>query len=131
MAEAVLRAEAGDLAEVASAGSHPLGYVHPLAIKVLEEAGYDVAGARSKSWDEFLGREVDVVITVCGNADAACPSFPGKAVRRHWPFDDPGNFQGSEEEVLAAFRRVRDDIRRLFSAYAAGLRDGARGEAGR
>lgn len=123
MAEAILRAEAGNQFEVASAGSKPAGYVHPLALKALEEIGIPHPAPRSKSLQEFLNRTVDVVITVCSSADSECPAFPGQSVRHHWPFDDPAKASGSEEERMAEFRRVREEIRRVFSAYAAGWRD--------
>ena len=123
MAEGMLRAEAGDLVNVQSAGSKPAGYVHPLAIKVMAEVGIDISGHRSKHLSEFLEQRVNTVITVCGNADAACPNFPGQVNRHHWPFYDPAKATGSEEEILACFRRVRDEMRRVFEAYAAGLKD--------
>lgn len=123
LAEGVLRAAAGDLLEVASAGSNPAGYVHPLALRVMREIGIDISGHRSKHLNEFLGRPVETVITVCGNADQACPTFPGQVNRHHWPFDDPAKATGTDEEKLAVFQRVRDEIRRVFEAYAAGRRD--------
>ena len=123
MAEGILRAAAGDLLDVQSAGSKPAGYVHPLAIRALAEIGIDLSGHRSKHMDGFLSREVQTVITVCGNADQACPMFPGQMNRHHWGFDDPAHATGTEEEQMAVFRRVRDEIRRVFEAYAAGRRD--------
>ena len=123
IAEGFLRRAAGDLVNVQSAGSKPTGFVHPLAIKVMAEAGIDISGHRSKHLKEFLDQPVHTVITVCGNADAACPIFPGQVNRHHWPFDDPAKATGSEEEILTCFRRVRDEMRRVFEAYAAGLRD--------
>jgi arsenate reductase len=123
LAEGILRAAAGDFLEVASAGSNPAGYVHPLAIQVMREIGIDISGHRSKHLNEFLSRPVETVITVCGNADQACPTFPGQVNRHHWPFDDPAKATGSDAEKLAVFRRVRDEIRRVFEAYAAGRRD--------
>ena len=123
LAEGVLQAAAGDLVEVASAGSKPAGYVHPLAIRVMREIGIDISAHRSKHLDEFLSQPVQTVITVCGNADQACPMFPGQVHRHHWGFDDPAHATGTEDEQLAVFRRVRDEIRRVFGAYAAGLRD--------
>ena len=128
LAEGILRAAAGDLVEVASAGSRPAGYVHPLAIRAMQEIGIDISGHRSKHLSEFLERPVQTVITVCGNADQACPMFPGQVHRYHWGFDDPAHATGTEEEQLAVFRRVRDEIRRVFEAYAAGLRDAAASE---
>ena len=123
MAEGILRAAAGDLLDVQSAGSKPAGYVHPLAIRALAEIGIDLSGHHSKHMDGFLSREVQTVITVCGNADQACPMFPGQMNRHHWGFDDPAHATGTEEEQMAVFRRVRDEIRRVFEAYAAGRRD--------
>ena len=124
LAEGILRAAAGDLIDVHSAGSKPAGYVHPKAIQVLQEIGIDISGHRSKSMNEFLAQRIDTVITVCGNADQACPMFPGQVHRYHWGFDDPAHAIGTDEEVLAVFRRVRDQIRLVFEAYAAGLRAG-------
>lgn len=123
LAEGLLRAAAGDVLEVASAGSKPAGYVHPLAIKAMQESGIDISAHHSKHMNEFLEQEVETVITVCGNADQACPMFPGQTNRHHWGFDDPAHATGSEEEQFAVFRRVRDEIRRVFEAYAAGRRD--------
>ena len=126
MAEGILRAAVGDAIRVASAGSKPAGYVHPLAIRALAEIGIDIAGHRSKHLDEFLSQKVETVITVCGNADQACPIFPGQVNRHHWGFDDPAHATGSEEEQFAVFRRVRDEIARVFRAYAAGRIDEAK-----
>jgi len=125
MAEGFLRRAAGDAAEVHSAGSKPAGYVHPKAVQVMAELGIDLAQHRSKSLGEFLRKEITTVITVCGVADQACPIFPGQVNRHHWRFDDPAHATGTEEEVLREFRRVRDEIRRVFEAYGAGLREGA------
>ena len=124
LAEGILRAAAGDLIEVASAGSKPAGYVHPKSIEVMKEIGIDISGHTSKHLDEFLNRSVDTVITVCGNADQACPMFPGQVNRFHWGFEDPAHATGSEEEILNEFRRVRDQIKLVFEAYAAGLKRG-------
>jgi arsenate reductase (thioredoxin) len=126
LAEGILRAAAGDFVEVASAGSKPAGYVHPLAIRAMKEIGIDISQHRSKHLSEFLDRPVRTVITVCGNADQACPIFPGQVSRYHWGFDDPAHATGSEEEQLTVFRRVRDEIRKVFEAYAAGLKEGSR-----
>jgi arsenate reductase len=123
LAEGILKHALGEGFRVESAGSKPAGYVHPLAVRALAEIGIDISGHRSKHLDEFLDDEVETVITVCGNADQACPVFPGQANRHHWPFDDPAHAAGSEDEQMAVFRRVRDEIRRVFEAYAAGRRD--------
>lgn len=126
LAEGILRAAAGDLLEVASAGSKPAGFVHPLAVRAMQEIGIDISAHHSKHLDEFLSQKVETVITVCGNADQACPMFPGQVNRYHWGFDDPAHATGSEEEKYAVFQRVRDEIRRVFEAYAAGRRDQAK-----
>ena len=123
LAEGILRAEVGDQLRVASAGSKPTGFVHPLAIKAMAEIGIDISGHRSKHLDEFLSQDVETVITVCGKADEACPMFPGQVNRHHWGFDDPAHAPGAEEEQMMVFRRVRDEIRRVFEAYAAGRLD--------
>lgn len=123
MAEGILRAAAGDSLDVQSAGSKPAGYVHPLAIQVMKEIGIDISGHRSKPLDEFLQQKIETVITVCGNADQACPMFPGQVNRHHWGFEDPAKAEGTDEEKLAVFRRVRDEIKLVFEAYAAGRRD--------
>jgi arsenate reductase len=123
LAEGILRRAAGDRVEVQSAGSNPAGCVHPLAIQVMNEIGIDISTHRSKHLSEFLDSGVQTVITVCGNADQLCPVFPGQVNRHHWGFADPARATGSEEERLAVFRKVRDEIRVVFEAYAAGLKD--------
>jgi arsenate reductase len=126
LAEGLLRAALNDAYVVASAGSKPAGYVHPLAVKAMAEIGIDISGHTSKHMEEFLNQEVETVITVCGNADQACPMFPGQLNRHHWGFDDPAHATGTEEEQMAVFRRVRDEIWRVFEAYAAGRLDEAK-----
>lgn len=126
LAEGILRAAVGDTLQVASAGSKPAGYVHPLAIKAMAEIGIDISQHRSKHLDEFLQQDVETVITVCGNADQACPMFPGQVNRHHWGFDDPAHATGTEEEQMAVFRRVRNEIQRVFGAYASGRLDALR-----
>lgn len=122
LAEGFLRSAAGDVLNVQSAGSKPAGYVHPLAIQVMQEVGIDISSHRSKPLTDFLEQNIDTVITVCGNADQACPIFPGQMRRYHWPFEDPAHATGTEVEKLEVFRRVRDEIRRVFEAYGAGCR---------
>jgi arsenate reductase len=92
----------------------------------MQEIGIDISSHRSKHVEEFLQQPVETVITVCGNADQVCPTLPGQVNRYHWGFDDPAHATGTEEEKLAVFRRVRDEIRKVFEAYAAGRRDEAR-----
>ena len=124
MAEGILRAAAGDLLDVHSAGSKPAGYVHPKAIAALAEIGIDISGHTSKHMNDFLDRNIHTVITVCGNADQVCPMYPGQVRRHHWGFVDPAHATGSDEEIMAQFRVVRDEIRRVFEAYAEGWRSG-------
>ena len=126
MAEGILRAASEGLFLVASAGSKPAGYVHPLAIQALSEIGIDISHHTSKHMNDFLQQPVETVITVCGNADQVCPHYPGQVHRYHWPFDDPAHATGSEQERMEVFRRVRDEIRRVFEAYARGRIDQAR-----
>jgi arsenate reductase len=126
MAEGFLKTDAADFLEVASAGSKPAGFVHPLAIQVMAEIGIDISEHRSKSVTEFLNKQVETVITVCGDADEACPVFPGHLNRYHWPFNDPARAEGSAEQKLQAFRDVRDKMRSAFEAYAEGRKDGFR-----
>lgn len=123
LAEGILRAAAGGMLNVQSAGSKPAGYVHPLAIKVMKEIGIDISSHHSKHMNEFLSQPVETVITVCGNADQSCPMFPGQVSRHHWGFCDPAHATGTEEEKVAVFRKVRDEIKMVFEAYAAGRRD--------
>lgn len=122
MAEGILRNAAGDLFEVHSAGSKPAGYVHPSAIEALKEIGIDISAHTSKHLDAFLEAGINTVITVCDSADQACPMFPGKVNRYHWGFEDPPKAVRTGESELDAFRRIRDAIRKVFEAYAAGYR---------
>ena len=124
MAEGILRAAAGDIFDVHSAGSNPAGHVHPMAIAALAEIDIDIAAHESKHMNDFLEQDITTVVTVCGNADQACPMFPGQVNRYHWGFDDPAHATGTDEEIMAVFRRVRDEIKLVFEAYAAGYRDG-------
>ncbi len=124
MAEGILGAAAGDLLDVHSAGSKPAGYVHPKAIAALAEIGIDISGHTSKHMNDFLDRNIHTVITVCGNADQVCPMYPGQVRRHHWGFVDPAHATGTDEEIMAQFRVVRDEIRRVFEAYAEGWRSG-------
>jgi len=110
MAEGLLRHLAGDRFEVCSAGTKPAP-VRPEAITVLKEVGIDISGNRSKHVDEFAGEAFDYVLTVCDNAKESCPVYPGHTNRLHHDFEDPAAALGSEEERLAAFRRVRDQIK--------------------
>jgi arsenate reductase len=110
MAEGLLRHDAGDRFDVFSAGTRPT-QVRPEAITVMQEMGIDISGHRSKSVDEFAGHDFDYVVTVCDNAKASCPTFPGHTSQIHWSFDDPAAVEGPQEQRLAAFRHVRDELR--------------------
>jgi len=122
MAEGILRNAASELIEVASAGSNPSGYVHPKAITVLDEIGIDISSHTSKHMNDFLDQNIHTVITVCGNADQECPTYPGQFHRHHWGFEDPAHAEGSEDEVMEVFRKVRNEIKLVFEAYAAGIK---------
>ena len=114
MAEGIIRHLYGDRFEVFSAGTHP-SRVRPEAIRAMAEIGIDISGHRSKSVEEFAGREIDYVLTVCDNARENCPYFPARTKVIHHSFDDPATVEGDEETRLSAFRRVRDKIHE-FSA---------------
>ncbi len=116
MAEGLLGHDAGDRFEVESAGTRP-GHVRPEAIAVMKELGIDISGHRSKHVDEFQGQSFDYVLTVCDSAKESCPVFPDQSKRIHKGFEDPAAFQGTEEERLALFRRVRDEIRDYLKAF--------------
>lgn len=124
MAEGILREVAGDVLNVQSAGSAPTGSVHPLAILTLGEIGIDISRHTSKHMNEFLSGNVETVITVCDNADQACPTFPGQANRHHWPFPDPAKAEGTQEEIRKVFEQVRDDIRGVFTDYGLSRKNG-------
>ncbi|MDE2641191.1 MAG: arsenate reductase ArsC [Verrucomicrobiota bacterium] len=128
MAEGILREVAGNVLNVQSAGSAPTGSVHPLAILTLGEIGIDISSHTSKHMNEFLSSNVETVITVCDNADQACPSFPGQSCRHHWPFPDPAKVKGTEEEIRNAFEQVRDEIQRVFTDYGLSRINGIQGQ---
>ena len=119
MAEGLLRHDAGDAFEVESAGTKP-GTVRPEAIKAMQEVGIDISGHRSKHVDEFDGQRFDYVITVCDNAKESCPVFMGAVKRLHHSFDDPPPPSvGTDEERMAIFRRVRDELREYLREFVA------------
>lgn len=117
MAEALWEHSGKGLWESESAGSKPSGYVHPLAIRAMQELGIDISSHQSKSLQQFRDQSFDLVVTVCDNAKESCPVFPGAKLTLHWPFDDPAEAQGSEEERMVFFRRVRDEIKHKIEAY--------------
>ena len=118
LAEGILRAATGGRINVASAGSQPAGHVHPMAIEVMKEIDIDISSQTSKHLNDFLEQDIHTVITVCSNADSECPVFPGQVHKHHWPFEDPAQAAGNDEEKRTIFRRVRDEIREKFEAYA-------------
>ena len=116
MAEGLLRHDAGDRFEVESAGTRP-GHVRPEAIAVMKELGIDISGHRSKHVQEFEDQSFDYVLTVCDSAKESCPVFSSHSNRTHKGFEDPATLQGTEEERLALFRRVRDEIREYLKVF--------------
>jgi len=119
MAEALLRHDAGDQFEVYSAGLEP-SQINPLTHKVMEELGIDMQGQYAKPLTAYMGKvHFGYLITVCSKAEERCPIFPGMGIRLHWPFDDPAAFDGTEEQKLEEFRRVRDQIQARIRAWVA------------
>jgi arsenate reductase len=116
MAEGLLRHDGGDGFDVFSAGTKPTR-VRPEAIAVMRELGIDISGHHSKSVDEFTDQKFDYLLTVCDNVRESCPIFPGESIRIHHSFDDPAEQQGSAEERLAVFRRVRDELRQYLRDF--------------
>ncbi|MGD0203801.1 MAG: arsenate reductase ArsC [Candidatus Bathyarchaeia archaeon] len=117
MAEAFLRKYAGNYFEVYSAGFEPQP-IHPYTIKVMRELGYDLSDQYPKDLTQYLGKiHFGIVITVCPKAEKTCPTIPGVSTRMYWPFEDPAAFQGTEEEKLAKFREVRDQINEKIKTW--------------
>ena len=111
MGEAILRHTDPVRFEALSAGSQPAGFVHPLVLAVLKEMHIPVIDQRSKSWDEFVGQRIDLLITVCDSAaDEVCPIWPDRPPTVHWPLPDPSFLLGSEDERRAAARRVAERL---------------------
>jgi len=120
MAEGLLRHLASDRYESLSAGAQPAGYVHPNAVRVMDELGIDISHHHSKSLHEFLpptDRLPHTVISVCAAAEAECPAFPASVQHLHWPFDDPAAAEGTQQEMLSVFRSVRDEIRAMIERH--------------
>lgn len=118
MGEGLFRHAGGDGWEVFSAGTNPT-QVRPEAIAVMREIGIDIGGHRSKSVDEFAGRQFDYIVTVCDSARDKCPVFPGAAKHMHWGLEDPAAVEGSEDVRLQAFRRIRDELRERVKSFLA------------
>jgi arsenate reductase len=117
MAEGFLKSFDSKL-EVHSAGTKPAERVHPKAVEVMKEVGIDLSGNKPKLVDRFLGQPFDYVITVCDHAKETCPVFTGKVKHRlHIGFDDPAEATGTDDEIYAVFRRVRDEIHESFTKF--------------
>ncbi len=116
MAEAIANAFHGDVVEAVSAGSRPAGWVHPMAIRAMADAGVDIAAAESKGAAQFLEQEFDVVVTVCDSAAQDCPSWPGAKRLEHWPIEDPTFGSG---DALQRFIATRDELARRIEELAA------------
>ncbi len=117
MAQVIWQHLGGGHWQADSAGSKPSGYVHPLALQAIEELGLSTDGLTSKTIEPFLDRDITLAVTVCDNAREACPVLPGVAETLHWPFEDPADATGSDEEKMKIFRRVRDEIRTTIAGY--------------
>jgi len=118
IAEGFWRNLGGDNWTVASAGSKPAGFVHPFAVQVMKEAGIDLSQNTSKSVDEYRNQQFDIVVTVCDQAKESCPIFLGASSLLHWPFEDPAAVEGTDDEKLLGFRKVRDQIQRRIAEWA-------------
>jgi arsenate reductase len=118
MAEGFARHLGGDRWEVHSAGTSPQG-VNPRALRAMAEAGVDISGQRSKAIAPGLLESADIVVTLCGDAEEKCPLTPPSVRRLHWPLEDPARATGTEEEIMARFRAVRDEIRQRVAALIA------------
>jgi arsenate reductase len=119
MAEGLLRHLAGDRFEVMSAGTEAT-YVRPLAVRAMKELEIDISNQESKTLERYLGQPFDYVVTVCDEANEVCPVFPGAKRRLHWSFEDPSQATGDEEERLAVFRSVRDEIKERIEGELVG-----------
>jgi arsenate reductase len=122
MAEALARIDYGDVIDPVSAGSRPAGFVHPLAIHVIEELGFGMAAAHSKGAQEFHDARFDLVVTVCASAAADCPSWPGARHLVHWAIEDPSFIKGGDQARLDAFRATRDELRQRIDSLMEALR---------
>ncbi|MEW5920269.1 MAG: arsenate reductase ArsC [Bacillota bacterium] len=120
MAEGFARRLGGELMEVCSAGIAPVG-INPRAVQVMEEVGVDITGQSSTAFVPEMLQNVDLVITLCGDARESCPAVPGRVEKRHWSLPDPARAEGSSAEVLAAFRSVRDAVKKYVEELVAEL----------
>ena len=116
MAEGLLRHRAGDKFEVYSAGSHP-SHLHPASVAVMNELGIDISHHKSDPVDDYLDIGIDIVITVCDNAQQSCPTFPGNVERIHWGLDDPYHGWGAKPEDLPPYRETRDELKERIEGF--------------
>lgn len=123
IAEGLFRAHGSDLLQVYSAGTHPAGFVHPMAIETMRERGIDISGYTSKSLRYFEQQKFDHVITVCDDAQLECPLFPGTYEQIHWSTPDPSFYPGTESERLDAFRRTIDSLSKRIVPFIEELRN--------
>jgi len=133
MAEAIWKQTSNGDWDVVSAGSDPAGYVHPLAVRAMHEVGVDIGSSHSKHVSQFADQPFDVVVTVCDSAAEACPTFPNAGRMLHWSFEDPAQAQGSDDEKMWVFRRIRDQISsriREYLAPEANCADGGKDDVG-
>ena len=124
MAEGFAKALGAAAVEAYSAGVDPAGHVHPRAVAVMKELGIDISGQTSKGIDPELLLKMDMVITLCGNAEASCPVTPPRIKKAHWPIEDPVKATGPEQDIMEAFRKARDEIRTRTVQLIKELRDG-------
>lgn len=124
MAEGFARELGRGIIEACSAGVNPAGSVHPMAIAVMKESGIDISGQTSKGIDAGVLGKMDMVITLCGNAEQSCPMTPLRIKREHWPVEDPVKAMGTGENVMREFRKARDEIRQRIGNLIKGKRDG-------
>ncbi len=122
MAEGIARTLGKGLIEVQSAGVMPAGTVHQRAVLVMKELGIDISGQTSKPIDEAFLKTMDVIITLCSDADRSCPKTPPEIKRLHWPIDDPVGAMGTEQEIMNAFRVARDEIKKRIAQFIKDIR---------
>lgn len=124
MAEGFARTLGKNVIEAYSAGLMPAGIIHPKAVAVMKETGIDITSHKSKGIDHAILEKMDIIVTLCGNAEASCPMTPPSIRRMHWPIDDPVSAMGTEGEIMNEFRKARDEIkekvRNLISSLNAG-----------
>jgi len=121
MAEGLAREYGKGVVAPFSAGVNPAGTVHPRAISVMKELGIDISGQTSKGIDADLLNSMDIIVTLCGNAEATCPMTPPNIKRIHWGIDDPVGAVGTEEEIMTEFRKARDEIKDRMQAFIQSL----------